>query len=118
MQGFKLDENGDIAMSDNKIQMITGNDLLQQTTQSVLSTNKGEWVFNSDEGIQFSNILGKGNTDEIIRHEIQQGLKQIDDSFIVTSYEKTVDKATRTAQIQTTATKSTGENVTSTNVYG
>lgn len=117
MRGFKLDENGDILIKNNEIQMIEGNELLQQTAQSVVGTNKGEWVLNREEGIMFSNILGKGNTDEMIRNEIQQGLKQVDDSFIVTSYEKEVDTVTRKAVIHTKATNAIGEEIASTNIY-
>ena len=39
--------------------MIEGSDLTAQTVRTVLSTNKGEWFGNPDEGINFRNILGK-----------------------------------------------------------
>lgn len=59
MKGFQLDSNGDIVISGGHIQMVDGDELLRQTVQSVLGTNKGEWVLNTDEGIDFKNILGK-----------------------------------------------------------
>lgn len=61
MKGFKL-KDGDIEIVENKISMVSGNDLLRQTTETVLGTNKGEWVLNPDEGIKFSTILGKKPT--------------------------------------------------------
>lgn len=59
IKGFKLDATGDVEMKHNRIQMIEGNEVLRQRIWSVLSTNKGEWVLNTDEGINFRNILGK-----------------------------------------------------------
>ena len=52
-----LDSNGDVVIEKRKIQMIEGNDLLKQKVQLVLGTNKGEWVLNKDEGINFQNIF-------------------------------------------------------------
>ena len=64
MKGFVI-QNGDLVISENlvankrEIEMVSGNELTAQTIQSVLSTNKGEWIFDVDEGINFANILGK-----------------------------------------------------------
>lgn len=60
MQGFKL-VDGDVAIENNIVQMTSGAELLRQTVETVLNTNKGEWWLNPDEGINFSNILGKNN---------------------------------------------------------
>ena len=51
--------NGDLSITNNEIDMIEGNELKAQTIGCVLSTNKGEWLFNLDEGIDFDAILGK-----------------------------------------------------------
>lgn len=64
MKGFVI-KDGDLVISDNlvvnkkEIEMVSGNELTAQTIQSVLSTNKGEWIFDENEGINFANILGK-----------------------------------------------------------
>lgn len=58
MKGFALKDN-DILIMNNEIQLVDGSDLLAQTVQTVLNTNKGEWFLNEDEGINFWNILGK-----------------------------------------------------------
>lgn len=63
MQGFKLN-NGDVVIENGEIQMTSGADLLRQTVETVLNTNKGEWWLNTDEGITFSNILGKHTIDQ------------------------------------------------------
>lgn len=64
MKGFKLTSNGDVEILNNQIQMIEGNELLRQTVECVLGTNKGEWVLNPNEGITFRNILGKKQTEQ------------------------------------------------------
>ena len=64
MKGFMLDDNGDVVIKDRAIQMVEGNELTRQKVQSVLSTNKGEWPLNTEEGIAFKNILGKSRIEE------------------------------------------------------
>lgn len=58
MKGFKLN-SGDVEITNKRIVMVEGAELTRQNVQQVLSTNKGEWTLNADEGINFKNILGK-----------------------------------------------------------
>lgn len=58
MKGFKLN-SGDVEITNKRIVMVEGAELTRQNVQQVLSTNKGEWVLNPDEGIDFKNILGR-----------------------------------------------------------
>ena len=58
MKGFML-KDGDLSISNGEIDMVEGAELTAQTIGSVLSTNKGEWLFNAEEGIDFDVILGK-----------------------------------------------------------
>lgn len=44
--------------------MVHGAELTRQTAEAVLGTNKGEWSLNVEEGINFSNILGKAKPTE------------------------------------------------------
>lgn len=59
MQGFMLDEKGDLVIESGNIQMVHGEELTKQTIKSVLGTKKGEWFLNWEEGINYDNILGK-----------------------------------------------------------
>ena len=59
MKGFKLNENGDVVIANDEIELISDDELTQQTIKTVLNTNKGEWFANKDEGINFRAILGK-----------------------------------------------------------
>ncbi len=58
MKGIKL-INGDISITNNEIDMVEDSELTAQTISSVLSTNKGEWLFDANEGINFDNIFEK-----------------------------------------------------------
>lgn len=60
MIGLKI-SNGDLVITNNEIELVEGKELKSQTIQSVLSTNKGEWLFDTEEGIDFQNILGERN---------------------------------------------------------
>lgn len=99
----------------NRIQMVSGEELLRQTTESVLQTNLREWFLNWKEGINFYNLLGKRKSDEIIKNEILQGLLQVDDTFIIEDFVIT-EEAGRNMKIYFTAKNSNGESVTVSNM--
>lgn len=58
MKGFML-KDGDLSISNGEIDMIEGTELTAQTIGCVLSTSKGEWLYNLNEGVDFDIILGK-----------------------------------------------------------
>ena len=91
-RGFKLDENGDLVMTKRGgIAFVTGNYLKKQTIETVLRTNKKEWFLNPAEGINFRAILCKGPKEEIVRDEIQGGIRQIQDDLTITDFSMTLD---------------------------
>lgn len=61
MTGFRLN-NGDLVITNGEIELVENSELKAQTIQQVLSTNKGEWLFDTEEGIDFDVILGKHRT--------------------------------------------------------
>lgn len=89
MTGFSLTEDGDVEIARGDIQMLSGTDLLTQTVRQVLSTNRGEWEYNADEGINLYAFLRKNPEDEEIRDNIRSALLQVDDTFTITSIEIT-----------------------------
>ena len=109
MKGFMLDENGDILIENGQIQLVNGDELVRQTVESVLGTNKGEWFLNIEEGINFSNLLGKGKEEDIIKDEILQGLSQVDSSFYLEDFKCEVTK--RKLKVKFTAKNEQGETV-------
>lgn len=91
MKGFKLDSNGDLLIENGKIALIEGSELTAQTCKTVLGTNKGEWWLNSDEGIDFDYILGKGITEDMVRTQCQSGIRQVDQSLYIDSFNYSVE---------------------------
>lgn len=117
MKGLALDANGDVIIQNNKIKMVDGNELIRQTVQTVLGTNKNEWFLNADEGVDFNNLLGKKKSDEIIRNEIIQGLHQVDSSFILENFSCDFDRKNRKLEINFKAKNSDGETVSGSSEY-
>lgn len=81
-----LVKNGDVVISGNDIQYVRDKELIRQKVSLVLQTNKGEWLLNADEGINFSVILIKNPNEDEILSTVIDGLKQIDETFVITDY--------------------------------
>lgn len=93
MTGFKLDSNGDVVIKKGKIAMVSDTDMIAQTVRQVLNTNLGEWEFDTAEGIDFHMILSKNPNYDLIRETIQLGLRQVDETFVITRFDcKAVDR--------------------------
>jgi len=107
MKGFKLNSNGDIVIS-NDIELVSDNKLIKQTLQTVLQTNKGEWWFNKNEGINFNNILIKNPNYEVIKAEISNGIIQVNNSIQLQELKYNLDNKTRKLKINFTAKKQNG----------
>lgn len=105
MKSLALDNSGDLLIENNALQMVDGDELLRQKVQEVINTNKGEWFSDWEQGIDFSNILGKGVTEEAVMLEIEDGLRQVDESFYITDF--TMEKVGRTLRVQFTASNET-----------
>jgi hypothetical protein len=91
MKSFKLTENGDISITDGVIDMAEGTELEKQTIKTVLGTNKGEWAFDENEGIDFKQILGKGVTADMVRSQVQSGIYQVNPNRIIEDFDYSVE---------------------------
>ena len=118
IKGFAL-KNGDLCIENNEIKMINGEELKRQSIESVLNTNKGEWSLNIDEGINFSNILGKKRSgisdedaDRQLISEIQGGINQVDDSLVVESFNISHNAKSRKVTVNFTASNGTSDTIT------
>ena len=111
MQGFALDEKGDVVIENGVISIVTGDDLLKQKVWTVLRTNLKEWFFDWDQGIDFGNLLGKGVGEELARYEVERGLAQVDSTFTITEFAYSADMAARRATVTFKAQNSSGEEV-------
>lgn len=109
MQGFALDDKGDVLIENNEISIVVGDSLIQQKVWTTLHTNQGEWFFDRGQGIDFDNLLGKNINEELVRYEIEKGLAQVDASFTITEFAYTVDSKNRIAQVTFRAKTEKGE---------
>ena len=118
MIGFALNDKGDISIENNQIQMINDAELTRQTIQSIISTNKGEWPLNDEEGITYDNILGKHTDDEeAVQDEIEQGIQQVDENLSITDFNFDFDSNTRKLKINFKAENENGEEIYVENEY-
>lgn len=111
MKGFALDENGDVLIENGAISIVVGDSLLQQKVMTVLRTNAREWFFDWGQGIDFSNLLGKGTSEELARYEVERGLAQVDSTFTITEFSYTIDRFARKASVHFKAQTASGEKV-------
>lgn len=86
MKSFALDNTGDLIIVNHELKMVEGDELIRQKVQEVINTNKGEWFLDWEQGIDFSNVLGKGVTEEMVKAEIEDGLQQVDEDLIISDF--------------------------------
>lgn len=111
MKGFALDTGGDVLIENNQISMVNGDSLLQQLVWTVLRTNLGEWFFDWDLGVDFDNLVGKNTNEELVRYEIEKGLKQVDSTFVITEFSYEEDRISRKAYVDFKAQTDNGNEV-------
>ena len=83
MKSFKLDQWGDVVITDNQIELVEGVELIAQTLKQVLGTNLGEWFGDEEEGIDFYVILTKNPNYELIKDTINTAVQKVADSLEV-----------------------------------
>jgi len=86
MRTFKLDQNGDVVITNNKIEIVSDMELIAQTIRQVLHTNIGEWFGDEDEGIDFRVILTKNPNHDLIEDTIETAVQAVADNFGVELY--------------------------------
>lgn len=99
MKGFKLDLNGDTVLELGDIALAADNELKVQKIRTVVGTNKGEWVLNKNEGINFEYVLGKGITDDMLMTQIIDGLRQVDESLYLNDFKCIRDEENRNVKV-------------------
>ena len=115
MKSFST-SNGDVQVN-KTIEMCSDAELLRQKVQRVLSTNRGEWSYDTEEGIRFPLILRKNPNKEDIRRTIDEALVHIDETFIMTSFDLEISDK-RKATIRFTAINGDGVEVGGDYTYG
>lgn len=115
-KGFKV-KDGDIVINNKTIEMVEGSENLRTKAELVIGTNQGEWDFDLEEGIDFHAVLRKNPDDAEIRGTIENALRHsIDDTFVVTEYNREMDG--RKATITSKAVNAEGAEVGGVQTYG
>lgn len=83
MKGFKLNSQGDVVISNNKIELVEDLELIIQTINQVLNTNLGEWFNDESEGIDYHVILTKNPNYDLIEDTINTSISQVAETFNV-----------------------------------
>lgn len=113
-KGFAM-KDGDVVITDT-IEMVDGDEHLRTKAELVVSTCKGEWVYDLNEGIDRYIVLRKNPVDDEIRATIESALKGVDDTFAITEYSRKMTG--RNAAIDFRATNSDGAEVGGEYTYG
>lgn len=114
MKGFST-HNGDVVVNQT-IEIAEESELLRQKVQLVLGTNKGEWKYDEEEGIDFFVVLRKNPDKDEIRNEIEEALRKIDETFTVTEF--SLSLTGRTAKVSFKAVNDEGQLIEGSNTYG
>lgn len=78
MKTFKLNENGDVVLNNNKIEMVNSTaEIVIQTLKQVLNTNLKEWFGDEEEGIDYSVILTKNPNYDLIHETIETAVQKV-----------------------------------------
>jgi phage baseplate assembly protein W len=109
MDGFKIDENGDVIVNDTDIELTNNNELIAQTVRQILKTNLGEWWLNEDEGIDLYSMLCKNPNYDQIEDNVKNALLQVDNTFELLTFEHTYNN--RKLTINFTARNENGEEI-------
>lgn len=113
MKGFSM-ADGDVIVN-KTIEMVEDSELLRQKVERVLGTNLGEWIYDVQEGIDFSVVLCKNPNKDEIRATIEQALTHIDDTLTLTDFDLIMEG--RKATITFKAIDSDGEEMGVTYTY-
>uniref|UniRef100_UPI0040578B40 hypothetical protein n=1 Tax=Acetatifactor sp. TaxID=1872090 RepID=UPI0040578B40 len=114
MKTFKMDQNGDVIIKNNRIEMISGADVVIQTLKQVLNTNLKEWFADEEEGIDHSVILTKNPNKDLIRDTINTAVYKVADQLGVELETNNFSFSTKDRELTITfeITLGTGENET------
>lgn len=117
MKDIKIDNDGDMSISDYNIEMVNGTDEIIQQLKAIFSTNQGEWFMNEEYGLNYDNILQKKPNIDLIRDEIRNGLSQCSRVYSIDYVNVVFDKENRSLEIEFQATDIEGNNIENTQEF-
>ena len=106
MKDLKVDINGDLVIDNDDLMYVSSEELMRQKIKLILSTNKTEWLFDKNQGIDFFAMLTKNPDRERIYNTILDGLTQVDENMIIEKFDITTKQ--RRMNIRFTARNGNG----------
>lgn len=102
--------SGDLAIEGNALVLVTGIDEVRQRVEQRLQMNKNEWFLDTTAGLPwFADIFAKGQSQNVIEALIKAEIIATPGVKELNSFEMTVDKTTRAAQITATIRGTEGD---------
>lgn len=76
MKTFRIQNNDLVFDGQNNLAMVEETDEKAQSIERILTTNRNEWFLNTEHGLEYSEIRGKGKSAEGIKLTIVEAISQ------------------------------------------
>ncbi len=78
MIDFLIGDDGDLVLQDTAFAQVDGEALLRQKMRLLLSSTRGDWFLNVNEGLDLDVVLQKNPSEEAVRDEVGRALLPLD----------------------------------------
>ncbi len=102
-------QNGDLVFENGDLQVIDGDEELEQSLKICTSTNKEEWFLDPEFGLDFFIILGRNPSESVLRNEILRALSN--DPRVDTIENLSIDRSGRNMKVFYKAVLSDGTSI-------
>lgn len=92
MKDIMLDDDGDIVVEGGDLAYVTGDELIAQKIKTVLGTKVGEWLYDTDEGLDFDAFFDKDTTRGRMQDAIQKALMSINEGYTLEAFDYTTEE--------------------------
>ena len=99
MKDFRLNSAGDLGLLGADLDLVSGTEQKIQTLHQILSTNKGEWKFDPEEGIDHAAFYQKEPIPSRMAEAIQDGMQQTDSNYRLQSFSYSIQNKALTVQV-------------------
>jgi hypothetical protein len=96
MRDLKLDQEGDLMISEFDLRLTTDSEIVEQRIRQALLTFKGEWFLNTQLGIPYyESILEEKNSLQAIKAILVDAIKKVEGVKELTKFEIKYDNDSR-----------------------
>lgn len=109
MKDVLLNKHGDIKKVNGDFQFISGKDEVIQQIKQILKTNKKEWYFNKNYGVDYQAFQQKKINEDLIKSVVRDGISQCSEDITIESIEIGYKREYRLLYVEFKAYFSDGE---------